>query len=108
MPLDISRSGLKSKDFAKKLLFEKKVAVAPGSAFDTSYQSKTCFYSNQIDPDCGDGVGMKKQSNIRHKVSDFDKLLNSFCRVSLANSKENVDEGITRICDFMDSFERKK
>ena len=38
------------------------------------------------------------------KSVDYDRILNSFCRVSFANSKENVLEGISRICDLLDAL----
>jgi len=47
---------------------------------------------------------LAKASTIRLVDREGEKILNSFCRVSLANSKENVLEGIGRICDFMDEL----
>lgn len=50
-------------DFAKKLLLEKKVSVAPGKAF-----------------------------------SDFG---DSYIRISLSSSKEDVEDGVKRLCEFI-------
>lgn len=32
----------------------------------------------------------------------YEQILNKFCRVSLANSEENVSEGMSLICDLLD------
>lgn len=82
-------TGLESKEFALKLLYEKRCAIAPGIAFNTvdpvnsADHNHSCF----ITPS---------------KRQEYEKLLNSFCRVSLANSDENVSKGMTLICDLLD------
>lgn len=95
LPLDISCSKLNSYDFAIKLLLEKGVAVAPGSAFDTScYQNPE--FINEI---------VTRDKVLADKIYK-DSILNSFVRVSLANNVENVCEGINRICDLLDELDR--
>lgn len=64
-----------SKSFALKLLMEHQCAVAPGIAFNTADNA----------------------------TLDELRVLDSFCRVSLANSKPNVVQGIHRLCDMLDS-----
>jgi len=81
LPLDITKSGLTSRDFALKLLQEERVAVAPGIAFDTTDNSSA--------------------SQRRRREEETD-MLNSFVRVSLANSLDNVSKGIHHICDLLD------
>ena len=64
-----------SKSFAMKLLMEFQCAVAPGIAFNTADQA----------------------------TPEELAVLDSFCRVSLANSQPHVVQGIHRICDLLDS-----
>lgn len=72
--------GLSSRDFALKLLYEKHCAIAPGIAFDTA--------------DDYEEPNMRPAEELR--------IIDGFCRVSLASSKENVIEGINRICNLLD------
>lgn len=98
LPLDISSSGLTSLEFALKLLQEKRVAVAPGSAFDTGFNglsSTSTFHSLEVN-----SQSVKRQEELL--------LLNQFVRVSLANSLENVSQGIHLICDLLDSYKTQK
>eukprot|EP01036_Dinobryon_divergens_P025069 gene25069-33582_t len=86
LPVDISSSGLDSRSFALKLLYEKHCAVAPGIAFDTA-------------------------DDLEHpRLRSIEELqtVDGFCRVSLASSKENVVEGIHRICNLLDVLERER
>lgn len=71
-----------SKEFALKLLYEKRCAIAPGIAFDTMDPINTVVADEQ-------------------RVQ-YQSILNNFCRVSLANSEENVSKGISLICDLLD------
>jgi aspartate/methionine/tyrosine aminotransferase len=72
--------GLNSKEFALKLLRDKRVAVAPGTAFNTFQEA---------DP--------------KHpQYHESQRLLQNMCRISLANSLENVSLGIHKICDLLD------
>ena len=87
LPLDISHTGMGSYEFALKLLMEKSVAVAPGSAFDTA----------QILP-------CRSQKMSETQRVEESRILNEFVRISFANSLENVSEGIHRICDLMDEM----
>lgn len=80
-------TGLPSLEFALKLLEEKHCAVAPGLAFDT-----------------GNTGGPIPASVMR---AEHVKVMNSFCRVSLANSLENVELGLHRICDLLDELDKK-
>ena len=96
LPLDISHTGMGSYEFAMKLLMEKSVAVAPGTAFDTA-QILPCRSSI-------DGV-TKKSEKQRMEES---RILNEFVRISFANTLENVSSGIHRICDLMDEMEIEK
>lgn len=91
LPLDISHTNMGSYEFALKLLTEKSVAVAPGSAFDTA-QILPCLASQN-----------KKTAAQQAKETH---ILNEFVRISFANSLENVSEGISRICDLMDEIEK--
>jgi len=86
LPLDISSSGMPALDFALKLLAEKHVAVAPGTAFDT-----------------GGSSGVMDAQRIEELL-----LLNSFVRVSLANSQENVVKGVSAICDLLDELQKSE
>ena len=89
---------------------EKRVAIAPGTAFDTSYEAMTCFHDNNNAIEEEDNKGkiknydpkLKARQQQRLMNRDHEKVLNCFCRLSLANSMENLLEGIHRICDFMD------
>lgn len=87
-------AGLESKDFALKLLYEKRCAIAPGIAFNTMDPVNTDSHSS---------------SNIvtLAKRQEFEALLNGYCRVSLANSEENVSKGINLICDLLDETSQK-
>ncbi|KAJ1430399.1 aminotransferase class I and II [Ochromonadaceae sp. CCMP2298] len=80
LPVDVSTSGMSSRDFALKLLSDKHCAVAPGIAFNTSEG-----------PPSGDNLA----------------ILDSFVRVSLANSDENVGKGMHLLCDMLDELEAK-
>lgn len=84
--LMILMEGMTSNEFSMKLLTEKYCAVSPGTAFDTNYSSIP-----------NDG---KVHSHRIHQL----RILNSFVRVSLANSIENVSEGIHRCCDLLDEI----
>jgi aspartate/methionine/tyrosine aminotransferase len=84
LPLDISSARMPSDKFAIELLRTKRVAVAPGTAFDTS----------SLDIFSG---GVTELEFEKRK-----QLLRSFCRISLANDTELVRVGINRICDFLD------
>jgi aspartate/methionine/tyrosine aminotransferase len=44
LPVDITTSGLSSREFALELLNSKRVGVAPGIAFDTGYASEPLSY----------------------------------------------------------------
>ena len=80
LPLFIpSNFNISSLEFALLLLENKGVAIAPGTAFNTDYSA------NPMTKD----------------------ILDSFCRVSLANSLDNVANGINLICDFMDELKVK-
>eukprot|EP01032_Pedospumella_encystans_P013667 gene13667-15720_t len=94
LPVDVSFSGLESKDFALKLLYEKRCAIAPGIAFNT------------MDPVNIDGYSSSYNVSPA-KRQEFEELLNGFCRVSLANSEENVSKGISLICDLLDETSQK-
>jgi aspartate aminotransferase len=72
--------GMSSRDFALKLLSDKHCAVAPGIAFNTS-------------------EGLPSGDNLA--------ILDSFVRVSLANSDENVGKGMHLLCDMLDELEAK-
>jgi len=37
-----------AKQFAQSLLAAKRVAIAPGTAFDTSYEAPTCYHDNHL------------------------------------------------------------
>lgn len=95
LPLDISHTKMGSYEFALKLLVEKSVAVAPGSAFDTSY----------ILPCHNHDENIKKKSKTQQ--AEESQILNGFVRISFANTLENVSEGIHRICDLMDELDLK-
>ena len=69
---------ISSLQFALSLLESKGVAIAPGTAFNTDNSSNPLTNS----------------------------ILESFCRVSLANSIDNVANGINLICDFMDDLHK--
>ena len=108
-----------SREFALTLLQRKFVAIAPGSAFDT----------RDLNPNPNQNTEQTKRRRIHSgnnfhlaeslvdevscnaesftgisKFVDYDRISNSFCRVSFANSKENVLEGISRICDLLDAL----
>jgi aspartate/methionine/tyrosine aminotransferase len=95
LPLDISMSGLTSVDFALKLLHDKGVAVAPGSAFDTGFVANVPTTTDRSSPSSSP-LPLKRQQEI--------EVLNQFVRVSLANSLENVSMGIQLICDLLDTY----
>ncbi len=80
-----------SRDFALKLLHEKRCAIAPGSAFST------------FDPLLPDDLCSIRESARREEC---DLMLNSFCRVSLASSTENVVRGVGLVCDLLDELQR--
>jgi aspartate/methionine/tyrosine aminotransferase len=83
--------GLSSRDFALRLLEEKRCAVAPGSAFNT------------YDPVCGSAE--MGASNVHDAVREESlQMLEGFCRVSLANSTENVVKGMNLLCDLLDEL----
>ena len=73
---------MESKEFALKLLYQKRCAIAPGIAFDTMDPTSTTVAEEQC--------------------IEYRRILNRFCRVSLANSEENVSKGISLICDLLD------
>jgi len=83
LPVDVTASGASSLEFASRLLEEKHVAVAPGEAFDTE---------DNLD------VGDDKDRALMVGV------LNGFVRVSLANSEENVEIGVSKLCDLLDEM----
>ena len=87
-------AGLESKDFALKLLYEKRCAIAPGIAFNT------------MDP-LNIGGNSPSYNVSPAKRQEFEELLNGFCRVSLANSEENVSKGLSLICDLLDETSQK-
>lgn len=60
--------------------------MAPGIAFDTADDSEQPHFRSVEELQTVDG----------------------FCRVSLASSKENVVEGIHRICNLLDILERER
>ena len=70
----------------------------------------TCFHDNNNAMEEEDNKGKIKNYDSKLKARqqqrlmnrDYEKVLNGFCRLSLANSMENLLEGIHRICDFMD------
>jgi aspartate/methionine/tyrosine aminotransferase len=76
---------MQSYDFTMRLLEEKGCAVAPGIAFDTGYMNQ-------------DRVARSEELSV----------LDSFVRVSLANSNENVAAGINLICDFLDEQQQQR
>jgi aspartate/methionine/tyrosine aminotransferase len=84
--------GLSSLEFALKLLYEKRCAVAPGSAFNTTEFN----FNIKSNVNTVDLSSEKKQ---------IKSVLNSFCRVSLASSLTNVEEGIHLICDLLDEID---
>ena len=121
LPLDISSSGMSSDQFALELLKRKRVAVAPGTAFDTDepfpqgnneskmqqnseYPSRSIFLNKVFVLFC---------YSFENKVTDSlestnkKRLLKSFCRISLANDTKNVVTGVNRICEFLDELELK-
>jgi len=73
---------LESKEFALKLLYEKRCAIAPGIAFDTTDPTSAVVDEEQR--------------------QQYQRILNRFGRVSLANSEENVSKGMSLICDLLD------
>ena len=85
--------GLKSREFALRLLEEKRCAIAPGIAFNTYDMSRAS------EPIAGSVEADRKLKHI--------EMLDGFCRVSLANSAEQVAKGVTLICDLLDELERK-
>ena len=84
------------------------MAIAPGTAFDTSYEAVACFHNNNniVENRIEEGHAKNSELKLRHQQRfvnrEYEKVLNSFCRISLANSTDNLLEGINRICDFMD------
>ncbi len=68
----------------------------------------TCFHDNNnavVDREEEGNtkdVKLKPHRQQRFVNRDYEKVLNSFCRISLASSTDNLLEGINRICDFMD------
>ena len=85
--------GLKSREFALRLLEEKRCAIAPGIAFNTYDMSHTS------EPIVGSLEAERKLKHIQ--------MLDGFCRVSLANSVEQVAKGVALICDLLDELERR-
>jgi hypothetical protein len=65
-----------------RLLLSKRCAIAPGVAFSTADNP---------------------QDLARHLP-----MLDSFCRVCVANSDENVLAGVHLICDLMDEIDMEK
>lgn len=78
-------AGMDSKSFALRLLRDYRVAIAPGTAFSTMH------HAHAYDP---------------ADVKAFTAVLNGFCRVSLANSTEAVEQGVTAICDLLDELQQ--
>ena len=68
----------------------------------------TCFHDNtnerddRIEEKGVDSRILKPRRQQRLKNREYDKVLNSFCRISLASSTDDLLEGVHRICDFMD------
>jgi len=84
-----------------KLLHEKSCAIAPGSAFDTSDPSRS-NNAQAIDGGGGDSAMHDVGVNSR-----YHSVLEQFCRVSLANSEDNVREGMHLICDLLEELESR-
>lgn len=85
LPINITnKKGYKSNEFAIDLLHKKYIAIAPGLAFDNGASS------------------LGSNSNM---YNEHMEILDSFCRISLANSLDNVCIGIERICDHLDELD---
>jgi aspartate/methionine/tyrosine aminotransferase len=89
---NVACTGLSSRDFALRLLEEKRCAIAPGSAFNTFDPL----------PSTASGSTFENQCALREESL---QMLESFCRVSLANSTENVVKGMNLICDMLDELQ---
>jgi hypothetical protein len=103
--------GLSSKQFALKLLREKGCAIAPGSAFDTSDPSRSdqAIISNQaiISTTSQHAYDDNYNNNNNNNNNRYISALEQFCRVSLANSEDNVSAGMHLICDLLEELESR-
>lgn len=77
----LKNKSITSLEFTINLLNNKKVAIAPGSAFITS-DLHDINYKNNID------------------------ICDRFCRISLASSMNDIENGIQLICDYLDELNK--
>ena len=106
-------AGMPSRDFALQLLANKRCAVAPGIAFNTS--DNTVSTTVLTTATAATATTQLSFSNHRqqHEFGNSNKFTqeelailkcDQFVRISLANSLENVSKGIHLLCDMLEEL----